>query len=200
MTGDDERNGPLRLLLLCEANVCRSPAAAALLSARLRDVGAHRHVLVRSAGVRTEPGLPVHPYAVAALMSVGVPVGDGKRSACLTARVAGEADGLLTATTAVRDAAILTAPSARDRTFAWRELQALVPQQPFVLSGLTPRARWAELLRRARQARGLVGSAAGHFDVPDPIGRPRQDFDRMVADLDESMTAIAHLVGIVTRN
>lgn len=200
MIDDGARQGPLRLLLLCEANVCRSPTAATLLSTRLRDVRADRHALVRSAGVRTEPGLPVHRYAVAALRSVGVATGDGKRSARFTAGMADEADVILAATTAVRDAAVLAAPSARDRAFAWLELLALVPEEPIVLSGPTPRARWVDLLRQARQARGLARSTEGRFDVQDPIGMPRQDFDRMVADVDVSMTAIARLVKATTRS
>lgn len=200
VTGGHADVGPLRLLLLCEANVCRSPAAAALLTRRLRESGAERYAVVRSAGVRTEAGLPVHPHAVAALRSVGIRVGDGKRSARLTVRMAEEADVLLAATTAVRDAAILAAPAARDRAFSWLELLALVPDPPLVLPGSTPRERWVELLRSARQERGLVPSAEGQFDVPDPIALPRQDFDQMVVDLDASMTAIARLVSRAVRS
>jgi protein-tyrosine phosphatase len=197
---DGLRSGPLRLLLLCEANVCRSPAAAALLSTRLRAARVDGDALVRSAGVRTEPGLPVHAYVVAALRSVGVVVGDGKCSARFTPRTAGESDVLLTATAAVRDAAIRKAPSVRDRAFTWLEFLALVPDEQLALPGATPRARWAALMQQARQARGLVRSAPGEFDVQDPIGMPRADFDRMVAEVDVSMTALASLVSKVVRD
>jgi len=51
-----------RVLLLCTANVCRSPLAEALLKARLRERGLHRRIAVRSAGTRVgAPGRAADP-------------------------------------------------------------------------------------------------------------------------------------------
>ena len=66
--------GPeVTVLLLCTANVCRSPAAAALLRAALRRRGLRRRVRVLSAGTAVgAPGALADPRMVAIAREVGV--------------------------------------------------------------------------------------------------------------------------------
>jgi protein-tyrosine phosphatase len=47
----------LKVLMVCRANICRSPMAEGVLSHRLRQIGQHRKILVESAGTHaTVPG------------------------------------------------------------------------------------------------------------------------------------------------
>ena len=63
----------LRVLLVCRANVCRSPMGEALLRRRLGSMGLHRQVAVASAGTTAVRGQPPDPRAKAALAAAGCP-------------------------------------------------------------------------------------------------------------------------------
>ena len=51
-------NAKRRIVVVCYGNICRSPAAEALLKRALRAAGLERGYLVRSAGVAAQPGTP----------------------------------------------------------------------------------------------------------------------------------------------
>ncbi|CAM2160182.1 MULTISPECIES: hypothetical protein [Paraburkholderia] len=59
---------PLKLLLICHANVCRSPMAESVFRHVLADV---YDAQIHSAGVEAMSGAPAHPLARAALSSRG---------------------------------------------------------------------------------------------------------------------------------
>lgn len=70
------RRPELRILLVCTANVCRSPLAQALLQHRLRVAGLARRVSVTSAGTRVaSPGRRPDPRVQRLLREAGVPLG-----------------------------------------------------------------------------------------------------------------------------
>jgi protein-tyrosine phosphatase len=63
----------LRVLVVCTANVCRSPAAEALLRQHLRALGAHRRIAVASAGTDVgAPGRTPDPRVIAIAAEKGV--------------------------------------------------------------------------------------------------------------------------------
>lgn len=66
----------LRVLIVCTANICRSPVAAALLRHRLRFLAPARRVAVSSAGTAVAaPGARPDPRMVALAREVGVRLG-----------------------------------------------------------------------------------------------------------------------------
>lgn len=66
----------LRILLVCTANVCRSPLAEALLRVQLRQKGLSRRVGVSSAGTQVVvPGRRPDPRVMRLLREAGVPAG-----------------------------------------------------------------------------------------------------------------------------
>jgi protein-tyrosine phosphatase len=70
------RRPELRVLIICTANVCRSPMAEALLRARLAAAGMQRRVEVRSRGTAVAaPGRRADPRVLALLAERGVPLG-----------------------------------------------------------------------------------------------------------------------------
>ena len=70
------RKPELRVLIVCTANICRSPVAAALLRHRLEVLAPGRCVAVASAGTAVAtPGARPDPRMVALAMEIGVRVG-----------------------------------------------------------------------------------------------------------------------------
>ncbi len=64
-----------RILVVCTANICRSPMVAALLRARLQAAGLADAVEVASAGVYALGGEPADPIMERLLATTGVSVG-----------------------------------------------------------------------------------------------------------------------------
>ena len=81
---------PVRVLFVCQGNICRSPYAAEVLRARLADPLAVR---VSSAGMMPRPGRPTPALGVAAAARNGVKLA-GHRSTWMT-RAAGESASLI---------------------------------------------------------------------------------------------------------
>jgi protein-tyrosine phosphatase len=67
---------PLRLLMLCMGNICRSPMAEGALRARLQAAGLAGHVEIDSAGTGSwHAGDPPDPRAIATAAAHGVDIG-----------------------------------------------------------------------------------------------------------------------------
>src|SRR4051812_22131637 len=97
------RRDPARLLVVCHANLCRSPMIERLarqaLAKRLGDPaggGQVPTVEVTSAGTHAEPGWDMHPFAGEVLRERGADVTDFA-SRRLTAELVAGADLVLTA-------------------------------------------------------------------------------------------------------
>jgi protein-tyrosine-phosphatase len=82
--------GRLRVLFVCQGNICRSPFAAAVLRSRLGD---HAAISIGSAGMIPHPGRPTPPLGLQAAAAIGIDLA-AHRSAWLTRETA-EAASLL---------------------------------------------------------------------------------------------------------
>ncbi len=159
----------LRILLVCEGNICRSPLAARLLAARLSG----RDVEIVSAGTHAVVGAPMHPLAQAELeRRGGTAAGFAARG--LTPGKVEAADLVLAMTRSLRTRVLETQPAALRRAFTLLELADLVGRIP-------PDTPAAELVRWAADHRTLAGPDQ---DVPDPIGGSAETYHD-VADLIE---------------
>jgi protein-tyrosine phosphatase len=181
------RTKPLRLLVVCTGNLCRSPLAASLLRQAL---GGSAAVEVSSAGTRARPGLPMPDDAVRTLAELGGPVDPSFRSRRLSAALIAEADLVLTAERAHRDVVASLERGAWARTFTLVELARLLDG-----AGAGPqdlRERAVLLTARAARQRGLHPAARPQDDdVEDPMGRPAAVFRRSGAQLAASASVVA---------
>ncbi|MDN3352658.1 hypothetical protein [Actinomadura sp. DC4] len=168
--------GDFRIVVVCTANICRSPMAEAMLRHGLRAGGADG-VVVESAGVYGHEGSPIAPGSAAALRALGIE-DDGHRGRLLTPAIVAAADLVLTMEEGHRQAILTGSPEARDRTFALRE---------FARSAGGAAAPSGDAAARAR---ALVRSAArrrtdlpwvGVDDVPDPYGGPSEGYHACAA-------------------
>jgi protein-tyrosine phosphatase len=169
------------VLCVCTANVCRSPAAALLLRAGLRErLGAEPDevgIQVRSAGTWASLGRPVEPVTAAALRAHGVTAAELAGSCSVPLRrdaVAGADLVLAAAAEHVRGVWRLQL-AARQRTFTLGELawlagsvaaELLPPDGP--VARLRALVSAADAIREARRPAGgpYVTEA---YDLPDPV-------------------------------
>jgi protein-tyrosine phosphatase len=175
------------VLVLCTANICRSPMAAALLARELaaRDVA----VRVRSAG--TVGGGLLPPGEVLTVMAgYGLDLA-GHRGRQLTAADLARADLVLAMAREHLRQAVVMAPDTWPRAFTLRELvrrgDLVGPRVP----GETL-AGWLAQVHTGRSRVALLGDSA-QDDVADPIGGPPSGYERTAADLHRLAADLANL-------
>jgi protein-tyrosine phosphatase len=162
-------------LFVCTGNVCRSPAAAALLTAR----GADRFH-VATAGTRALVDAPPHRNIVRALGELDVPV--TSRGKQVTDEMVRSADLVLGLEVVHRDVIGRRVPEAWERIFTLREYVSLLRQ--------LGRPAQVDEVDRCRRERGLP--AGESLDVDDPFGkRLYRPYRRCVRTLDELVRELA---------
>jgi protein-tyrosine phosphatase len=165
------------ILLVCTANVCRSPMAESLLARELavRGVAA----TVRSAGTGG-CGAASPAEVVTVMAGHGLDV-TGHRGRLVTAADLAGADLVLALAREHLRHAVVAAPEAWPRAFTVREAvrrgRAVGGRAPG-----EPLAAWLGRLHAGRSRLALLGDSA-QDDVADPMGGPLSDFAATAAGL-----------------
>jgi len=158
------------VVVVCTANICRSPMAQALLAGRLAAAGAA--VTVRSGGM-LGGGEPPGPEVAAAMAGYGLDV-SSHRSRQLTAGDLEAADLILAMARENLRYAVVTAPAVWPRAFTLPELVrrgGAIGRRPPGES----LARWLARAHEGRQRSALLGDCADD-DVADPTGGPQRGY------------------------
>ena len=184
---DDLGDDPFSVLVVCTANVCRSPMAEYLLRDHLR-----RHLgrdagwdwVVRSAGTHVSPGSTTHHLARDVLHERGVPI-EGGIAQQATGPLLERADLILTASRPQRAWVVERCPSAVRRVFTMRQFARLCRAGRAELQ-MTEVRRGTQLVTAAAAGRARVQPVAEEDDlIEDPIGHGVDRF-RSCADVIES--------------
>src|ERR1700728_857685 len=157
-----------QVLILCTANLCRSPMAEALLARRLSALGSA--AAVRSGGMLGD-GEPPRPEAITVMAGYGLDIG-AHRSRLVTAEDLEAADLTLAMARENLRHAVVTAPAVWLRAFTLKELvrrgEAVGPRAPGEdLTGWLARAHDGR--ERAGALRGN-GAGGGGRSTPGPPG------------------------------
>ena len=170
----------LRVLVVCTANVCRSPMAGAMLAAMCAEQGAQ--VEVHTAGIDVS-ALGVDPRAVALMFERGLDIGN-HRPRQLDADAVQGADLILCMTRHHLRHVAATHPGSFPRTFTVRELARRIALRPegsaFALASL----------HEGRTAAQLLGDAPDD-DIDDPHGRAATAYFDCLDTLDDALGTIA---------
>jgi len=175
------------VLVLCAANVCRSPMAAALLADRLR--GRPAAATVRSAGSLTA-GRPADPAAVRAMAARRLDISAHRSRVAGAGDVTG-ADLILAMDRSCLRQAVVLAPVSWPRAFTLKELI----RRGQAVGRPAPREPLCAWLQRAQQGRARAELLGGcpEDDVADPAGGPQRAYDRTAALLS---SLVAELVAL----
>ena len=175
------------IVVLCTANVCRSPMAAALLARQLSALGVTARV--RSAGM-LRGGDPPLPEVVSVMAGYGIDLAAHRSRVACAADLARAGLVLAMARDNLRYA-VVTEPGTWPRAFTLRELirrgERIGPRPPG-----EPFAGWLSRAHDGRQRAALLGDSA-EDDVPDPAGQPLRAYEDVARLLDRSVARLAEL-------
>lgn len=179
----------MQVLVVCTANVARSPLAEAMLASELgADVG------VGSAGTRARVGSAAAPESVQLGEARGLDLSE-HRSRPVDQDLVGGADLVLTMSERQRDAVAPLAPRMAGRVFTLREFDRLcraVDASADPGGAVSDRLRWWR--DRAHLARPMAPRARDSEDVADPIGRPWEHWVALGEVLDELIPTLGRRV------
>jgi protein-tyrosine phosphatase len=158
---------PKRVLMVCTANVCRSPMAAAMLQHHLD--AADVDVVVSSAGTNDSNDLAVDPHAVAALAEWGIDL-RAHHPRVLTTDIAATdgADLIVTMQRQHLRHGVALDNRTWQRSFTLRELVRRITGT--TANAATDFAAWTSMLSAGRKAAEMMGDSAVD-DVNDPYGQ-----------------------------
>jgi len=165
---------PLRVVMVCTGNICRSPMMERILQDSFDRRGAGDDVVVTSAGTWANPGESMQPFAAAMLTQHGVGAAHFGATA-LTEELVRSSDLVVTAAREHRSRVVGLVPGAVRRTFTLLELARIASTAP-----APPLPESAGLAARVRQtvawAAQMRGSVSRHEesadDLDDPLGAP----------------------------
>ncbi|MGY1606519.1 MULTISPECIES: arsenate reductase/protein-tyrosine-phosphatase family protein [unclassified Geodermatophilus] len=180
MSGTGQPEEPLRVLVVCTGNICRSPAAELLLRAGL---GPAAGVEVTSAGLSAPVGEPVAEPMARLLRAQGVDPGVSTARQVQPGAVR-DADLVLTMTAAQRRAVVTSVPSAVRRTFTLVEFADVAALVGVARLPGGPAERIAAALRAAPVARAQRTGTTAEDDIEDPYGRSEDVFSRVLDRID----------------
>jgi len=176
------------VVLVCTANVIRSPLAAAMLEQRLGDNVPRFEVVIKSAGLVVEPGRQATPGVQTIARRMGMDL-SGHLSRPVTPDLVANAQMVLTMTEAHRSSVLRRQPAALSRTFTLAEFVRLSVDRPTEVGQLSTAVDFAH------RARPRTVPADSPEDVPDPVGLPMEDLESVARQLDRLTIAIA---GVIT--
>ncbi|MGO2824817.1 MAG: hypothetical protein ACTIBW_10505 [Brachybacterium alimentarium] len=182
-SGEAEDSRAWSVLIVCTANICRSPVAAGLLEVHMAGTG----ISVSSAGTRA---LIDHPPVPEAVDYVRRRTGTTPRTrgTPLTAQLVRGRGLILTMTEQQRAEVVRIAPGALRRVFTLRQFVRLAPHLP-------PGASYATVCMLAEgvaRCRTLAGPARdGEDDIVDPYGGPPTLYEESFALIARASSGIA---------
>lgn len=175
--------GP-QILVVCTANICRSPMFAALLQAYLDRRAAAAGVGVTSAGIRARPDQPAASGMRRVASSWNLDL-DGHRSRRVDQDIATGKQLVVTMEQRHSDAVSKLAPGLGARTFLVTELDQIIAARAVEATSLRNLPQLVAAWHAARARLSLDPA-----DVEDPIGGSAQEYEAcawQLADLVERL-------------
>lgn len=184
------------VLIVCTANICRSPMAAALLQRSLDVAGVPASVESSGTSAVLEWGGPAAPEAVQVMSSMGLDIA-AHASRPLAIEQIESADLVIgLAREHLRDVAVMS-PDALPRLVTLKELvrRAGTVGAPGVGEDL---GEWLQRLTVGRPLQELMGDSLSD-DILDPFGLPLSEFRRTATEIAGLTDRVAGSLSLVGR-
>jgi protein-tyrosine phosphatase len=192
---NDER---FNVLIVCHANLCRSPMAERMarkaLDDRLGADAAGFHLV--SAGTHAWTNQAMHPLAAVVLREYGAD-DSGFRSRRLTGALVERADLVLTATRRQRSECVAFDPAAVRRSFTISQFgRYATALRPYSLTAIwPPQRRLRVMIDQVSVIRGdLPVVPAAEEDLVDPVQSPIEVFRRCAAEIQAVVDVMIGLI------
>ncbi|MEV6863446.1 hypothetical protein AB0M44_20880 [Streptosporangium subroseum] len=174
-----------RILIVCTANIVRSPMAETMAKAMLRSSSCP--ILVASAGTHARVGHPMAPYALTTLANLGLD-GSAHHARLLDSALVNRADLILTMETEHRGLAVTMEPSAMHRTFALREFAHLAEGRNIRhVSDTVGRAH--AVVQSVARRRGTPDRRRS-VEIVDPYGGPPEQYEECARTIGNSLSRV----------
>lgn len=181
----DHAEHELRTLVVCTANLCRSPMMEYL----LRDTLARRGISwdVRSAGTQAKAGGRAHAHTEKVLAEHGFDLSEW-RTTLLTADLVDASDLVITAAEEHRTWVLELTPAAMGKVFPLRQLAHILAgaEQRGTVDAGPSLVDWMAAARTRVQP-----VPPGSVDLDDPIGRSARHFRRCSRTVEDAVRQIA---------
>jgi protein-tyrosine-phosphatase len=179
---------PANLLVVCTANIARSPLVAALFEVHARVRGLDGELEIASAGTRAREGHAAAPPSVAIAAGWGVDLRQ-HRSQPVSDELLERSDLILTMTEGHRDALAGRGARVSQRCFTLPELHRLV-RDIEVAAPSSPSERLLEAAQQAHRRRP-VSVRPGPEDIRDPYGHDDEVYRAVATELVGLVEALA---------
>lgn len=180
----------MQLLVVCTANIARSPLAASMLAASLAPLG----IEVHSAGMQARPGHPAAESSQEQAKRRDLDLSE-HRSQPVTPESIRDADLVLTMSEHHRNQCASLAAEGSARVFTLRELVRLIGGLDLQDAPSDTAKRLAWLTEQAHHARSSASPPQTSEDVYDPIRDPEAAWVAMGATLDELCGRVVEALG-----
>ena len=175
------------ILVVCHANICRSPMAAAMLTERISSLGVDASVT--SAGL-LHAGEPAASLGLEVMAARNLDLG-AHRSTRLERALIERAEVVLTMERAQLREVVLLSPDVWPRCFTLKELarrgELVGPRNE-----REPLRDWLTRVHQGREKSMLLGHDESD-DLADPYGGSRADFERTASELEALLDRITML-------
>jgi protein-tyrosine phosphatase len=176
-----------QVLVVCHANICRSPMAAVMLSQRLSSLGVD--AAVSSAGL-LHSGEPAASLGIEVMAARDLDLA-AHRSTRLERTLVDDADLVLAMERAQLREAVLLSPAVWPRCFTVKEL-ARRAELVGPRDDSEPLRDWLMRVHQGRETSMLLGRDPSD-DLADPYGGSKADFEQTAAELDTLLDRITLL-------
>lgn len=181
------------ILIVCTANLCRSPIAQHLLASTLSEWKGDGEWIISSAGVSAADQLPMHKFAREVLARRGS-YDEQFRTRRLSRSLLEDADLVLTATRQHRSDVARMVPAVMQRLFTIRQFGFLLAHSDVVKPAHNAHAVGNALIASAISARGRVAARTIDDDLQDPVSRPVRAFEHCAKLIQSDFEQLARVV------